>query len=227
MNELVSPVVPFAGKSYIHEGKDCIVPVAQAILIATSNTDPRVPLGCLLIRAIRRLTYGEQTVCIPVNGFGLRHLSASAAAAAAKCPLHLLNDPEFTGSDDVAQGFVPIDKNEPEWRDVEDAVHASPDTLFLVPEWWVQPVAYFRQGRGFEQLGFYNDAWCAQENCQLHEEEAIPSSYCDGCPRIFHHACLAVVPSDDADQEWMCPVCEKHAQMACRGSPVWRHSHRC
>ena len=89
----------------------------------------------------------------------------------------------------------------------EDAAHASPQDIFVVPEWWAQPVAYFAGGSGSARLGHYNDEWCNNPSCQHHDEK-LPAFLCDFCPRIFHESCLAVCPpAAESNEPWKCPEC--------------------
>ena len=200
LGEFDIPEIPYAGMSYCPQKSTDVVPVAQAILVASPATDPRVPPGCIAVRHVQRQIYAGSVVHIPENGFGFRTLQADMDR-------DLVFDADFSGSDDTVKGFVPLDKYE---RHAEtDVVHSSPQVVFVVPEWWAQRTTYFAKGAGSALLGHHNDEWCDLPDCQFHyAENQGEASQCDFCPRIFHHTCLAQVP-DSSNQPWKCPECDQ------------------
>ena len=195
LGDVVHPRQPYTGATYKLHDNTCIVPVAKAVLVAAPGGAERaVPSGCVLVRAVQRLTYGRATVRVPADGFGLREYTVG---------MHFteIQQEGWTGSEDAEDGFVVFDKmDDIRSSSQQDAVHASPNKVFVVPEWWVQPASYFRSTA---RLGHYNDSRC--EKCSKRGMLYL----CDGCPRAYHAACVSEehLRAAKSDPPWHCPVC--------------------
>ena len=194
------PEQPYTGK-YDVKAKECIVPVAKAILVAApqGGSSPTVPSGCVLVRRVQRLTYGGTTVCVPRDGFGLRlHVRGA--------PCEELEQGCDAGGEKEQHGFVALDVREDgQYQDsLQDATHMPPDQCFLVPEWWVQPASYFKQA---QLLGHYNDPDCA--TCHKNADMCF---LCDSCPRIYHAACMSAerLRATQESGPWHCSECSTH-----------------
>jgi hypothetical protein len=200
----VHPQQPYTGDEYDLKAEDCIVPVAQAILVAAAQDDstkPAVPSGCVLVRRVQRLQYGNQIVRIPEGGFGFRRAEPGVCFAE-------LKEHGWTGSEEQQSGFVPLDITDSGQRyssGHDDVAHAPPGELFIVPEWWVQPASYFASAPRSAQLEHHNDPNCARFGCEERSELYLR----DHCPRAYHLACLSEEYQRAATQagEWRCPGC--------------------
>jgi hypothetical protein len=197
---------PYTGDEYKLEAEDCIVPVAQAILVAApqgGSAKPAVPPGCVLVRQVQRLQYGGEIVRIPEGGFGFRWAEPGMCFAE-------LEEQGWTGGEEQQSGFVPLDVMDSGQRHSsghDDVAHAPPDELFIVPEWWVQPASYFASAPRSAKLEHHNDSNCAKSGCRERDELYL----CDHCPRAYHLACLSEKRRCAATQaqadEWRCPEC--------------------
>jgi len=161
LGEVRHPKQPYAGEKYDVDASDCIVPVVKAVLVgAPGGTYPQLPSGCVLVRQVQRLTYGGDVVRIPTTGFGFRPYPCETDKSHETGTLRTTKKPHETGqhylwlkhkglagSENRSQGFVLLDMFEngapKKGQRQQDVTHASPDELFMVPEWWVQPASYF------------------------------------------------------------------------------------